>query len=795
MTLYDRLKTRPRAGRRRGVASVLAMMFLVIFGSLAAVMAVVAQGNLRTADSYLHVTRATSEAEKGLIFAQRRLGEQTRRFVVTKGVVDDDFGEKLWFGTYGPTDGDVIVHPPVGFAENPPATGVAEAMLNAHSADLHSIDVEPGDELLPDVDEFGTLRTKPVGTWIDQSQNIPGPYFRLKYEILSDSRFLRVTSQGVDGDVTRTLQMDFQIVKRIKYAVISPNRIMVGKNVRIEGPLGTRYGIVPGELDPDNGNPLVMRSDFYHLDDALDTQLDALYAQIALHDVDGDSRLRPEHPTEINGLTEAYMIDYDNNEYVDDFDLFLAFFDNDGDGRIVYDEDLAAAAGYGGLPYEFSVDDQLGHLIDHARPDRNEDGVVTGYDVSLGYGDGVIDARDYYSKIDGEVAFAVAQADWETARGGQDYQTFVNGPVRPGIDEPPVSFEVDTDVLLDITTADLDNSDNWFYDTAQAGAAFWDQVAAGQAAGGIYTQASDAPWETVPYGAKGYYDWYQRPTFENMTFTNVTIPVGLNGLFIGCTFVGVTYVESTVDNTDVNWNYVGMMDRNPSTGVMEEKYPGLTTDAGDTDTKDDSNNVRFHNCTFAGSVATTTTLEFTHVRNKLQFTGQTWFTLDHPDLDPDAIPELKKSSIFAPGYSVDVGDFTNSNTDVVELNGTILAGVLDARGTVDVHGTVFMTFRPVESAGPLFYGGGPDGFNTTLGYFGPDDGDAESVDPSDLVDTDGDGLPDIGEDLDGDGINDPFMGFGEVTLRYNPRALLPDGIPWPVSVQAVGGSYIEGGTM
>ena len=39
-----------RASRRHGVASVLAMMFLVIFGSLAAAMAVVATGNIRTAD-------------------------------------------------------------------------------------------------------------------------------------------------------------------------------------------------------------------------------------------------------------------------------------------------------------------------------------------------------------------------------------------------------------------------------------------------------------------------------------------------------------------------------------------------------------------------------------------------------------------------------------------------------------------------------------------------------------------------------------------------------------------------
>ncbi|MCH2161448.1 MAG: hypothetical protein MK085_06195, partial [Phycisphaerales bacterium] len=52
--------------QRHGVASVLAMMFLVIFSSLAAAMAVVASGNLRTADASLRVSRATSAAETGL---------------------------------------------------------------------------------------------------------------------------------------------------------------------------------------------------------------------------------------------------------------------------------------------------------------------------------------------------------------------------------------------------------------------------------------------------------------------------------------------------------------------------------------------------------------------------------------------------------------------------------------------------------------------------------------------------------------------------------------------------------
>ncbi|MCZ6611575.1 MAG: hypothetical protein O6941_02980, partial [Planctomycetota bacterium] len=100
------------------MSSILAMMFLVIFGSLTAAMAVVAQGNLRTADSAMKVSRAMSAAETGLIFAARRLEAESSRFVVEKGVIDAGFGHDLWLGTYDlGADGAVVVLPPVGYTE------------------------------------------------------------------------------------------------------------------------------------------------------------------------------------------------------------------------------------------------------------------------------------------------------------------------------------------------------------------------------------------------------------------------------------------------------------------------------------------------------------------------------------------------------------------------------------------------------------------------------------------------------------------------------------------------------
>ena len=152
-------------------------------------------------------------------------------------------------------------------------------------------------------------------------------------------------------------------------------------------------------------------------------------------------------------------------------------------------------------------------------------------------------------------------------------------------------------------------------------------------------------------------------------------------------------------------------------------------------------------------------------------------------MDAADIEELSKSSMLMPGWSVDVGNFANELATKVKLKGTIVAGILDVRGTADVFGTLLMTFRPRKAvpplpdpyAGPLAWGGLPDAFNTTIGYFGPKDGDSEGVDRD----------PD----------NPTFEGFGEITLRYDPNAMLPDGIPWPIQINAEPLTYVEGGSL
>jgi len=235
------------------------------------------------------------------------------------------------------------------------------------------------------------------------------------------------------------------------------------------------------------------------------------------------------------------------------------------------------------------------------------------------------------------------------------------------------------------------------------------------------------------------------------------------------------------------------------------------------DTKTLSNNIRFHDCLFVGSIVADTPMNYTQVRNKLQFTGATRFAQVHPDepdngyLNPDEsdLPVLEKSSMMLPNYSVDLGSFNSPPEQDVRLKGAIIAGVLDARGNTEIEGSLLLTFDPKYGEAPLVdvFGaplGNPAGFNASIGYFGADDGDLESMNPADLPIVGG--VPIVGWDTDGDGLFDvpytepqpagstpvPFNGYGHIRIRYNDELTLPSGLMLPLSTKQITGSYQEG---
>lgn len=925
---------------RRGVASVLAMMFLVMFGALSVAMAVASQGNLRTAATHLHVVRAMGAAETGMEVAKRKLDDATSRFVVERGVVDAGFGSRLWTGQTRVEDGRINIRVnPTGQADTLTVRGIADALVSAHAYDGNLVlasgfPTAASDFTASDIDTTVFNANKWVRTGlvaIDANMNLANARasaYQITYAPLVNGTDVRITvtgysSMGVAGSgygyraaagdtqdrsVTRVISQDVRIAKRPRHAMLSPSRIMIGKNVLVTGPLGTTYT----DVTRPNGDPIETKGDFDGLDNGLNAKLLRFRTACRTFDVDGDNRLRVGHPIESQGLPGSAELttrgwpagafsDVTRDGFVDEFDIFINHYDANRDGQVVLGARLTAGTPNTGRTAEFTTDEDLALLIDNANPDRNRNGVfgftdpndnnrltpassaIDANDRVLGWRDGVIDFKDNYAKVRGRMSFRTTSAAWATARGGS-YSDQLQGPFIPPNNRNPLSFGVTDPDELPVLDESAFTAAQTPLRTAADGQSFDQQVATqlGVSASALatYTEAktdATAPrfwrgnldpnyvftrtglhiWEKMPFNSPTFSDFYFRPRYENMTFRNVQIPAGNNGLFINCRFIGVTYVRSNTANTHQNWTLYGRMQwdaagqrpianpqpldksdfvRYTSGNVVDgpanyNDFPdpptinGVLRTGAARDTKLYSNNIRFHSCLFVGSIVSDTPQVFTNVRNKLQFTGATRFTTTNPSSnsasdnpDPDDLPEIQKSSMMLPNYSVDVGSF-NAPTDTftgsmvgpaqnVSLRGSIVAGVLDIRGSARIDGALFMTYNPVFGQGPMLLNGqavgNPANFNSTLGYFGNDDGDGESLDPSTLpivggqrivgYDTNGDGIPDVNPDQPQPAGSTvvPFYGYGRVELNYNPEIPMPDGIMLPLSTVQLLMTYREG---
>jgi hypothetical protein len=134
------------------------------------------------------------------------------------------------------------------------------------------------------------------------------------------------------------------------------------------------------------------------------------------------------------------------------------------------------------------------------------------------------------------------------------------------------------------------------------------------------------------------------------------------------------------------------------------------------------------------------------------------------------------------------------------------------RGNASIDGCLLLTFKPQTGQPPLLDPqgnpiGNPALFNATLGYFGPDDGDDESLDPRTLpeisingtptkivgYDTNGDGLPDVGPNaLPPPGaVPVPFYGYGSISMKFDPNLILPDGLTLPLQIDIQRVTYRE----
>ncbi|MBS0198583.1 MAG: hypothetical protein JSR77_17675 [Planctomycetes bacterium] len=938
---------------RRGVAAVLAMMFLILFGSLSAAMAIASKGNITTAATHLHVGRAQSAAETGLAVAKARLAEAANQFLISESTVDATFGTNLWQGNLGSLGTTQVLPPKTGRQDGSMPGGLAAAVAAAHALDQDIVtQIGVSTPTIANRQAGASTSEYAASYWVytpavalesrRTGETLPPLAYSITYAPLANGTDVRAIVTGYDLSysragqfVTRTIMQDFRMAKRVKHAIVSSSRVMIGKNVLVSGGMGLRYTGVTYN----NGDPLVLKSDFKGLSSVLDNKLNAFYAGLGTYDVDGDNRLRVGHPTESQGIPSG-TTDYDGDGqpdnafqdvtgdgFVDELDIFIRQYDRNGDGKVTLSSALTAGTPAAGLTPEFTADDDLALLIDSSNPDRNKNGVYgfvdsngngkwdvgeafldydpvlnVNRDQVLGYRDGFIDKKDQYAKVSGKLTFRATQAAWAAAQGPPSAK--MRGPLRPDEGESAVSYGA-TDSELPSVNTSIFTSTQTRLQSAADGDPFDRQVASNlgisttqlatyietRAAGGTVPRylrldrdtnndglpdnSSTAYFEKMPFNSPSYSDWYYRPVYENMVFRDVQIPMGNNGLFRNCTFIGVTWVRSDTANTHVLWGEYGKMQLDATThrpkpavtrtiygdDTTETSYPSMLPstaippqqmilmaqtpmDKADipnsqvsgtvgynllpnplvidgkrvTDTKSRSNNIRFHDCLFVGSIVSDAPQNYTQSRNKMQFTGKTRFVSAHPDHPDDAAynpqsadkAEIAKSSMMLPGYSVDLGSFNSPPEQNLQLKGAIIAGVMDVRGNASIDGALLMTFSPTLGQAPLIDANGnamgnPAGFNTTLGYFGPTDGDSESLDPSTLPvvngqrivgwDTDGDGLADVGADQSQPTGSTavPFYGYGRVQLRWDPKMALPNGIMLPMQMDVLAGTYQEGG--
>ncbi len=952
------------AKEEKGIASVLAMMFLVLFSSLSAAMAIASRGNIRTAATHIHVMRAQSAADTGLAVAAKRLKEATARFVVANSAIDAGYGLKIWNGNLSGTGTYTVLPPVSGYSEGSTPSGIADALAHMHAADTAivagvgvSVPTIGGAIAGVSTSEYqadGWLFTPAVAVETAPSADVNPLAYSITYAPLHTSSAnttdVRVIVTGYDfnyarggSPIARTVMQDFRFAKRVSQAIVSPSRIMIGKNVSVTGDLGARYT----DVSRTNGDPMTIRSDFIGLDAQLDVRLNDLFAALKANDIDGDNRLRVGHPVEGAGIPidkdydgdgkpDHAFADATTDGYIDEMDVFVNFYDKNGDKKVALSPALTAGTPAQGATPEFvtsggtAIDDDLALLIDSQSPDRNRNGIY-GYtdtnrngkwdagepmldfdatknvnrDQVLGYRDGYIDKRDQYGKVRGTLIFRSSKASWASAQG--DLSGKLRGPIRPPAGKSAQNYGASTDVLPDLSPSTFDDSTTALK-TAANGQSFAQQVAdqlgvsVASLATYVETKSASSPsprflrldadgnldgrpdnwatayYEKMPFSSPNYADWYYRPVYENMVFRDAKILMGTNALFRNCTFVGVTYVQSYASNTHRLWGEYGKLQMDSSSGrpaaspprsiygddAGETNYPTMLPssatppnqmimigvpelDKGDVpsnmtgrpgysllpdplviggkrvvDTKLFSNNIRFHDCLFVGSIVSDSPTNYTQSRNKLQFTGATRFTNKHPDAPDDAtlnpqsddVAEIAKSSMMLPGYSVDIGSFNSPPTQDVQLKGAIIAGILDVRGNTTIDGALLLTFAPIYGQAPFLDAqgnpvGNPAGFNTTIGYFGPADGDSESLDPNTLPivggkkivgwDLDGDGLADLGPNetptaaqLAAGAVTVPFYGYGHIEMRLNTSMQLPNGLLLPLQVDALASSYREG---
>lgn len=690
----------PKQYRRRGAAAVLAMLFLVLFTTLCVAMFSMATTNVQTARNLSDVSRAQSVAESGLRWMAYRFVKMNRP-KTTIGNITASVADTLWPELQTSISADFAAMLTAG-----------ERTVATTSTSLSSSPIA--------IDNSGAtfqldIRQHPVGgSGLDQ-------------------RWLRVTSTGRYRGTERSVSMDFRIDKKVRFAIVGKVPIQIGRNTLVEGPVASTSAASSSR------DPLFVLSDFMHFDTTLRTQIESFNQFLRANHAGLDNRINVNDQQEYNAAYNAGYRDTNDDGYIDEYDLFLARFDSNGDKAITHAEFTDPATGQLFDANLFAAIDLMGGPLFAGDPER------------LGYNDGVISNADGYAKIRGNIRLTASESSWSTALAGKGktVNDMISGPITPtDPNQPAVKFSATANDIFDLSPANFEQAAANFETRTGANAGPANRtptlventvLTVSDANGGLVS-------ERTPFGSVSYQATYERPVFRNMTLRNVKIPKGLNALFEDCTFEGVTFVETERDIT----RSTGAVTTSPSDGMTWAKVMYSGSFSKTTALRPDNsqgaaqgNNLRFHNCTFNGPLAGNYATAYTHFANSWEFTGATRF-----DNQVD-----ETATIVSPQVNIEMGSFTNPTAAPSTLIGVVVAGNIDIRGTSVVDGSIIVT--------------GDGAGNTTLAYFGASD---STTDPGAM----------------------PEGGYGRLNIRYNPYRALPDGINVAIEVLPDIDTYLEG---
>ncbi len=681
---------------RCGFAAVLAILFLGLITAMTVAMYALATANVQTTRNLAETEKARAAAESGLRWMAWRFVHLNRPRTPV-GSIDVSVAAVLWPSIRSAIQTDLA-------SMTTPGERTATVTTGSVTSARIAVDDRPSRFVIR----------------VSQHPLFAGDAL--------DQRFLHVTSTGTFGQSQRTLSMDFQIDKKVKFAIVGKVPIQLGRNTLVEGPIGMpTLGKYP---------PILALSDFRNLRPSLTSRIDAFNNFLKAHHKGYDGRVSVFNAAESAAAQRAGFCDTNGDNFIDEQDLFLAEFDLNCDKRITTQEFTNPSTGKLYDANLFSAMDSLGAPMFAGDPQR------------MGYRDGLIDNSDGYAKVSGQEFLGTTVQAWNDNLAGQGKAIgdMMQGPVvPPDANASAVKFGAGSTDIFDLSPANFDTSGFRARTGPQNGAsAKTPSVITNTVLAALDANGGTAS-ERTPYGSTTYQATYSRPVFRNITFKNCRISKGLNALFDNCKFEGVTYVEleanitsgsTTTTSASAGMTWSKLMKTgsfNASTALTSGNSWGFAR----------GNNLRFNDCVIEGPIASDVPSAYTHFANSWEFTGATRF-----DNKQD-----QTATIIAPQTNIEMGSFTDPKDAPSTLVGVVVSGNIDIRGTSVIDGSIIVT--------------GDGAGNTTLGWFGASDSDT-------------------------DPIAMPEGGYGRLNVRYNPTRAMPDGINVPVDILPLVNTYREG---